>query len=322
MAKRHAVADEQPVPDIPIFLAARERPNRGFRSNWSEAMSIDIRSIVAPLVSLAALPALAQQGDVGDAELAEVIVTATRQATNLQDTPIAITAVTADALEEMGLKSVADLSFVVPNAQFRRAQGAFGPGVTTFIRGLGTTDTSLGGEAMVAYYIDDVYYPILLGSNFDLLDIDHVEVLRGPQGTLFGRNALAGAVNIVSKESAFGETSGYAQLTLGQYDRRDLRAGFNVPIGDNAALMVSAVTKKREGYQKVLDFTCEMIRRGTPELAGTLPLYNPQPAVNPDWSPEDCVIGTQGGENSSAIRGALRWRASDRLMQNFSGDYT
>jgi len=279
-----------------------------------------IRSVVATLVSLAALPAMAQQKP--DNELDEIIVTATRQATNLQDTPIAITAVTAETLEDMGLKSVADLSAVVPNAQFRRAQGAFGPGVTTFIRGLGTGDTSLGGEAAVAYYIDDVYYPILLGSNFDLLDIDHIEVLRGPQGTLFGRNALAGAVNIVSKQPSFGETSGYGQITVGRNERRELRGGFNLPIGDNAALMVSGVTKKRDGYQKVLDFTCEMTRRGTPQLAGTLPLYNPQLAVNPDWKPDSCVIGSQGGEDSSALRGSLRWKASDKLMLTVSGDYT
>ena len=151
----------------------------------------------------------------------DIVVTATRQSTNLQDTPIAITAVTADALEARGLESVSDLSAVVPNAQFKRAQGAFGPGVTTFIRGLGTGDTSLGGEAAVAYYIDDVYYPILLGSNFDLLDIDHVEVLRGPQGTLFGRNSLAGAVNIVSKQPRLEEASGYIEATVGQLNRRD-----------------------------------------------------------------------------------------------------
>jgi len=285
-------------------------------------LSTKIRRVVATLISLAALPALAQQKPADNTELGEIIVTATRQATNLQDTPIAITAVTSETLEDMGLKSVADLSAVVPNAQFRRAQGAFGPGVTTFIRGLGTGDTSLGGEANVAYYIDDVYYPILLGSNFDLLDIDHVEVLRGPQGTLFGRNALAGAVNIVSKQPSFGETSGYGQLTVGDYNRRELRGGFNLPIGDNAALMVSGVSKKRQGYQKVLDFTCEMIRRGTPSLAGTLPLYNQQLAVNPSWKPDNCVIGHQGGEDSSAVRSSLRWKASDKLTLTVSGDYT
>jgi len=272
--------------------------------------------------SLAATTHAAEAPAEEDMQLAEVVVTATRQATNLQDTPIAITAVTADQLEDMGLKSVADLSAVVPNAQFRRAQGAFGPGVTTFIRGLGTGDTSLGGEANVAYYIDDVYYPILLGSNFDLLDIDHVEVLRGPQGTLFGRNALAGAVNIVSKQPAFGESSGYGQITVGRNDRRELRGGFNLPLGDNAALMLSGVSKTRDGYQKVLDFTCQMVANGTPQLAGTLPLYNPQLAVNPDWKPDDCVIGTQGGEDSSALRGSLRWQATDKLLLTVGGDYT
>jgi iron complex outermembrane receptor protein len=257
----------------------------------------------------------------GGSELEEIVVTATRQATNLQDTPIAITAVTAETLEEMGVKSVADLSNVVPNAQFRRAQGAFGPGVTTFIRGLGTGDTSLGGEAAVAYYIDDVYYPILLGSNFDLLDIDHVEVLRGPQGTLFGRNALAGAVNIVSKQPRLGETSGYGQITIGRNDRRELRGGFNMPVGDTAALTLSGVSKKRDGYQKVLDFTCEMTRRGTPARAGTLPLYNPQLAVNPSFSPDNCVIGHQGGEDSSALRGSLLWKPTDKLAVTITGDY-
>jgi iron complex outermembrane receptor protein len=285
-------------------------------------LSTKIRSVVATLVSLATLPVFAQQKPANGNELDEIIVTATRQATNLQDTPIAITAVTSETLEDMGLKSVADLSAVVPNAQFRRAQGAFGPGVTTFIRGLGTGDTSLGGEANVAYYIDDVYYPILLGSNFDLLDIDHIEVLRGPQGTLFGRNALAGAVNIVSKQPAFGEATGYGQVTVGRNERRELRGGFNLPIGDNAALMVSGVSKNRQGYQKVLDFSCEMIRRGTPQLAGTLPLYNPQLAVNPSYAPDNCVIGHQGGEDSSALRSALRWKVTDKLMLTLGGDYT
>src|SRR5699024_5544308 len=103
--------------------------------------------------------------------LEDIVVTATRQATNLQDTPIAITS-------------------VVPNAQFRRVQGAFGPGVSAFIRGIGSGDTGLAGETAVAFYVDDVYYPVLLGANFDLLNVDHIEVLRGPQGTLFGRNSL------------------------------------------------------------------------------------------------------------------------------------
>jgi len=283
-------------------------------------------STIPLLALMLASPALAQsapQGRQDDADNdGDIVVTATRLPTKLQDTPIAITAVTSEQLEERGVKSVADLSAVVPNAQFRRVQGAFGPGVTTFIRGLGTTDTSLGGEAAVAYYIDDVYYPILLGSNFDLLDIDHIEVLRGPQGTLFGRNALAGAVNIVSKQPEFGEASGYADVTVGEYNRHDLRAGFNLPLGDNAAVMISGVSKERRGYQRVLDFTCELRRRGTPQLAGTFPLYDPQLASNPSFTPDNCVIGHQGGEDVRALRGSFRWRPIDSVTLTLSADKT
>ena len=250
----------------------------------------------------------------------DIVVTATRQATNLQDTPIAITAVTSEALEVQGLRNVADLSSVVPNAQFRRVQGAFGPGVTTYIRGIGTGDTSLGGEAAVAYYIDDVYYPILLGSNFDLLDIDHIEVLRGPQGTLFGRNSLAGAVNIVSKQPRLGETSGYAEVTVGSYDRRDLRAGINLPIGDNAAVMISGLSRKRTGYMKTLDFRCEMERRGTPELAGNFPFYDQQLSTTPNFEPDDCVIGHLGGDDVRALRGSVRWEPTSDITLTLSGD--
>jgi iron complex outermembrane receptor protein len=254
--------------------------------------------------------------------IADIVVTATRQTTNLQSTPIAITAVTADALEDRGLKSVSDLSAVVPNAQFRRAQGAFGPGVTTFIRGLGTSDTSLGGEAAVAFYIDDVYYPILLGSNFDLLDIDHVEVLRGPQGTLFGRNSLAGAVNIVSKEPSTKETSGYAEFTTGRYNRRDFRAGINMPIADNAAFTLSGVSKKRTGYQKMLDFTCEMVRRGTPQLAGKFPVYQQQLTATPNYTPNDCTVGHFGGEDTRAARASFLWRPMPSLKLIVTADKT
>jgi iron complex outermembrane receptor protein len=251
----------------------------------------------------------------------DIVVTATRQATNLQDTPIAITAVTSQELDDRGVKSVADLTSVVPNAQFRRVQGAFGPGVTTFIRGIGTTDTSLGGEAAVAYYIDDIYYPILLGSNFDLLDIAHIEVLRGPQGTLFGRNSLAGAVNIVSKQPNPDHASAYAELTLGGFDRTDVRAGFNVPLGDTAAIMISAMSKKRTGYQKQLDFACEMTRRGTPALAGSFPMYNEQLSRTPNFSPDDCVIGHLGGEDVRAARGSLLWEAAPNVKLTLNADH-
>jgi iron complex outermembrane receptor protein len=255
-----------------------------------------------------------------DEGIADIVVTATRQSTNLQSTPIAITAVTAQALEDRGITSIGDLTSTVPNSQFRRVQGAFGPGVSAFIRGLGSGDTSLAGQPTVAFYIDDVYYPVLLGANFDLLDVDHIEVLRGPQGTLFGRNALAGAINVVAKQPNPHETSGYAEVTTGSYKRIDVRAGFNLPISDNAAILVSGLSKKREGYQKELDFACQMVANGTPGLAGKFPFTNP---LNNSTVQDkgDCVIGHYGGEDVRGGKGSIMWEPIPKLKLTLTADY-
>ena len=253
--------------------------------------------------------------------IADIVVTATRQATNMQDTPISITAVTAQDLEERGLKSVTDLTAVVPNAEFRRTHGAFGPGVSASIRGIGSADTNIGNDPVVAYYVDDIYYPTLLGSNFDLLDIAHVEVLRGPQGTLFGRNSLGGAVNIVSKQPNFHESTAYVQLTTGSFNRTDVRAGFNMPLGENLALMASGAFKQRQGYMRVLDFVCDMNRQGTPELAGDIPVVNLATTSNPRYTPDDCTIGRLGGEDVKAMRASLAWEPVDNVRLTVTGEY-
>jgi iron complex outermembrane receptor protein len=254
--------------------------------------------------------------------LSEIVVTATKQATNVQKTPIAITAVTADTLEKRGITNSADLGALVPNATFREAQGAFGPGVTAFIRGIGQGDTSLASEPGVAYYIDDVYYPLILGSMFDLLDLDHVEVLRGPQGTLFGRNALAGAINLVSKAPSTTKASGYAEITGGSFDEFNLRAGVNLPLADNLAIRLSGVSKTQTGYQDILDFRCQMIRNGTPQLAGNFPFSNGSLINTAASTPKNCVIGHLGGTDTRAMVGQLLWEPTSRLKITFGGDWT
>ncbi len=182
--------------------------------------------------------------------------------------PIAITAVSSKSWRTRALTTTADLGNVVPNAVFRKSEGIFGPAVSVYLRGIGQTDPQFNGEPSVAYYIDDIYYPFLFGSQFDLLDLDHVEVLRGPQGTLFGRNSIAGAVNMVSKKPSLTEATASLDVTLGAYDRRDVRASFSVPLNDTLAVGASMVSKKRTGYQQMIDFTCQMLMNGTPELAG------------------------------------------------------
>ncbi|MGX7893926.1 TonB-dependent receptor [Tsuneonella sp. HG222] len=295
----------------------------------TKAVSRLLASAAIAVVACHPLAALAQdrpaqeaseEEDASTGGIEEIIVSATRQATNLQDTPIAVTAVTAEALEARGITNMGDLTSVVPNAQFRRVQGAFGPGVSAFIRGIGSTDTGLGAENPVAFYIDDVYYPILLGANFDLLDIDHIEVLRGPQGTLFGRNTLAGAINIVAKQPRLGEVSGYGEVTVGSFNRLDVRAGFNLPLGDSLALLVSGLSKKQTGYQKMLDFRCEMNRRGTPQLAGTFPAITPLQGASSN-NPGECVVGHYGGTDVRGGRGSLMWEAAPNFRFTITGDY-
>jgi len=276
----------------------------------------------------AAQAAHAQSGNEGQTAqassggLADIVVTATRQATNLQETPLAITAVASEELEARGLTNVAEVSRMVPNVTFERAQAAYGPGMTAFIRGLGSGETGLAGEPGVAFYIDDVYYPLVFGSMFDLIDLDRVEILRGPQGTLFGRNSLAGAVNLVTKKPSLDEASGYGEVTVGSYDRREFRLGLNLPVTETMAFSLSAVSKQMRGYQKRLDFRCDMIARGTPELAGLFPTSDPSLLNSSDVRPpEDCVIGHLGGEDVQALRGQIYWEPTPALQITVSADY-
>lgn len=251
----------------------------------------------------------------------EIVVTATKVPTTLQDTPIAITAVTSDTLETRGLTNTADLGKIVPNADFHKAEGVYGPAVTVFLRGVGQYDPQLNGEPAVAYYIDDVYYPHLFGSQFDLLDMDHVEVLRGPQGTLFGRNSIAGAINLVSKKPSLTEASASLEATFGSYGRKDYRAAFSVPITDTLAVSATMLSKKRRGYQDMIDFSCQMYKNGTPELAGSFPFQTPETTYAGGNVPDNCVIDHLGGEDTRAIRGAVYWQPTDRFEFNLSADY-
>jgi iron complex outermembrane recepter protein len=277
---------------------------------------------ISLLTLTAAHAAMAQTNPQSESgPLAEVVVTATRFATNLQDTPIAITAISSEMLETRALTTTADLGNIVPNAVFRKSEGIFGPAVSVYLRGIGQTDPQFNGEPSVAYYIDDIYYPFLFGSQFDLLELDHVEVLRGPQGTLFGRNSIAGAVNMVSKKPSLTEANSSLDVTIGAYDRRDVRASFSVPLTATLAVAASLVSKKRTGYQEMLDFSCQMYKNGTPQLAGTFPFQTPETTFGGGRTPKSCVIDHLGGEDTRAVRGSLYWKPSEGIEATISGDY-
>ncbi len=164
--------------------------------------------------------------------LEEIVVTARFREENLQQTPLAITAFTGDVLEARGATSTLDLDAFVPNTVIAPLGAGWGSTAAAFIRGIGLGDNSLSFEPGVPIYIDDVYHGRPQGAVLDLLDIDRIEVLRGPQGTLFGKNTLGGAVRIISRKPE-GDNSGFIDVGTGSRDRLNLRGSYDFALAED-----------------------------------------------------------------------------------------
>ena len=257
-------------------------------------------------VTLAAPPAIAQEAqEEGTMMLEEIVVTAQFREQNLQDTPLAITAVNASMMEARSQTSIHEVAAQAPNVTLTPQGQQNGSGMIAFIRGVGQTDFNYALEPGVAIYVDDVYMPSLTGSLMDLMDLDRVEVLRGPQGTLSGRNAIGGAIKMFSAKPQ-GDGSGYLQVTYGSFDRIETRGMFDFAINDNLFARVSAVSKSADGHVKRLDYGLTHPDSGVPVVG-----HNADP-----------VLGTLGGKNYVGGRIALRWTPSEKLEINIAGDYT
>jgi iron complex outermembrane receptor protein len=284
-------------------------------------MSTPARKQVARAVALALASSLLAQGavaaeDDGLEELTEVVVTAQFREQNLQDTPIAITAVNAELLEQRNQTSVVDVAAQAPNVSLSPQAQANGTGLLAFIRGVGQTDFNYALEPGVGMYIDDVYYATVTGSNFDLLDLDRIEVLRGPQGTLAGRNSIGGAIKLFSKKPT-GDGSGSASLTRGSFNRLDMRAvGDFAVIEDKLFMRVAGASKSRDGYMKRIDYKCSHMT-SDPDVAADAAGAKLFPGNNVGTG---CQLGTMGGIAITAGRAALRWIASDNVEVNIAGD--
>jgi iron complex outermembrane receptor protein len=243
----------------------------------------------------------------GDSALEEVVVTAQFRREPLQSTPIAITAVSGEQLEARAISNVTDLSAVVPNLLSAQSTHTFGPMSQILLRGVGQFDGHPGFEPGVGVYIDDIYRGLSLGSALTLVDLDRVEVLRGPQGTLSGKNSIGGSIKLFSKKPR-ERTDGYLAATYGDFNRVELRAAGNFTLVPNKAYVrLSGMSKHVDGYMKRLDYAC--LHPGS-----TVPT---QISVSPG-----CEIGTQGGQDVQGIRVALRWVGSDTFEDNLILDAT
>ena len=245
-----------------------------------------------------------QQAEGADT-LEEVIVTAQFRSQNLQETPLAITAITGDMLEARSQTSIYEVAAQAPNVFLAPQAQANGSGLIAYIRGVGQTDFNYALEPGVGLYVDDVYLPTLTGSLLDLLDLDRVEILRGPQGTLAGRNSIGGAIKLFSKR-AEGH-GGNLGLTYGSYNRVDVRAsGDFTLLEDKLYMRVAGVTKNRDGYVDRMDYACTHPGSGVPTLKLS----------------DGCRLGTLGGISYSAGRLNMRWIASDSVELNITADVT
>jgi iron complex outermembrane receptor protein len=179
-----------------------------------------------------------------------IIVTATLRAMDVQDIPLAVTAVAPEALERQGINDIKNLASISPSINIQSSQTET-QGTSIKVRGVGTTGNNTGLESSVGVFIDGVYQSrpgVALG---DLVDLERLEILRGPQGTLFGRNTSAGALNVTTKRPNLSEVEGFANASYGNYNFMNLQAGVSVPITtDVAGLRLSGTWRKRDGYLK------------------------------------------------------------------------
>jgi len=203
------------------------------------------KSILLPISLAVSMQSFAQDAPVKKVNrlLEEVMVTAQKRSEDAQDVPISLQAFSADKLDARGVFNQNDLQFITPALEIGQ-QVSY---TTVFLRGVGT-DAFLTADPSVATYIDGIYFPFAQGLAQDFGAVERIEVLKGPQGTLFGRNATGGALSIISKKPDFEEFYGDFQATWSEYPDEHYRLHLNIPITDELAVSVSGLVSSTEFY--------------------------------------------------------------------------
>src|SRR6202140_1540860 len=266
------------------------------------------------LVAAAAAALLIGSAAFADA-IEEIVVTAQKRSENIQNGPIAITAFTADTLRSKGLTDLHSLSNLTPNVNLDGGAPFSGDTsvLSASIRGIGQDDFAFNLDPGVGVYLDGVYLARTIGANQNLLDVDRIEILKGPQGTLFGRNTIGGAISIVTHTPG-DEARFIAQATGGSYDRRDFGFTADIPIIKGTLLStISVSSQEQTGWMKVVPYPAS-------SPYGQAPI-----AVIPQSDFAQAGYGssdTYGGKGVQTIRGKLLWNASDKLKVTFAADWS
>lgn len=268
---------------------------------------------IAAMATVLAAPAFAQdqaQAEESTGGIAQIVVTAQKRAENVQDVPIAISAFSADALQERAVGSVASLSNISPNVTLDAGTPFSGSSavLSAFIRGIGANDFAFNIDPGVGVYLDGVYLARSVGANQDLPDVERIEVLKGPQGTLFGRNTIGGAISIVTHDPG-DEFRFKGDVTTGRFGLLQTRGTVDVPLADGLGASVSFSTKNRDGYVKRVPFP------GAENFASTpITRYKAAGYYNIGY-------GSEGGDNVWNLRGKLRYDNKSNMRITLSGDY-
>ncbi len=248
------------------------------RTMWKAAL------LAGAAWSACATFAVAQDAPTDEAEVDAIVVTARRTEETLQSVPGAVSAFNGAALERLQATDVTALQGAVPNVNLAQGRGSSNS-TNIFIRGVGQPDALQTFDPAVGVYVDDVYYSRIRGTQFDLFDLERVEVLRGPQGTLYGKNTIGGALKVVSRKPG-DEFRGGLSAAYGSYNQMELKGAVSGPVSETLSLGVSGLMSRRDGFV------------------------------------EDPVTGAEyNDKNTWAVRGQARWKPADGVTVDLSADY-
>ncbi|WP_255325589.1 TonB-dependent receptor [Sphingobium sp. 15-1] len=266
-------------------------------------------SAIALLSSGQAMAQAAQASETENAEaVGDIVVTAQRREQNAQEVPIALTIFGGEALQDRAISDVSQLGGVTPNVSldagtpFAGSSAALGAS----IRGIGQNDFAVNVDPGVGVYIDGIFLARTVGANVTLPDVERVEILKGPQGTLFGRNTIGGAINIVTRTPGH-EFAIKGSVTAGSYNRFDLAATVDIPLADNLRTNVTFASNSRRGFQRRVPYTSNQ-----PFVRESATVFRESGYDSHDDA---------GGMNDWSLRGKVLWEPSDRITATFTGDY-
>jgi len=247
-------------------------------------------------------------------------VTATKRETPLQKTPVAVTAITPDTLDKERVMTVQDITHLVPS--FAATAEGDHDVVTLTLRGIGNDSAKTEyADPEVALFVDGVYTPRAEAAASLLLDLESVEVLRGPQGTLWGRNSTVGAVNFQTAKPTLGDQSGYAQFEFGDYNHLGTRAAMNLPLSDSLALRLAIAHEQHDGYVDYQNPNPQL-----PSIASQQAAFVAGGGDIANFKPIDPHIYVTRGDkynaqDQTAARASLLWQPNQQFSWNLSFEY-